>query len=41
MNLRLFDDKEKILLYEYNITLTRDMRKELIEMDGLFAQSRN
>ena len=35
MDLRLSDEKEKILLDEYNITLTRDMRKELTQMGGL------
>ena len=35
MDLQLFDEKEKILLDEYDITLTRDMRKELTQMGGL------
>ena len=35
MDLRLSDEKEKILLNEYDITLTRDMRKELNKMGGL------
>ena len=35
MDLRLSDEKEKILHDEYNITLTCDMRKELTEMGGL------
>lgn len=35
MNLKSSDEKEKILLDEYDITLTRDMRKELTEMGGL------
>ena len=35
MDLKLADEKEKILLDEYDITLTRDMRKELTEMSGL------
>jgi len=35
MDLKLSDEKEKILLDEYDITLTRDMRKELTEMGGL------
>ena len=35
MDLRLSDEKEKILHDEYDITLTRDMRKELTEMGGL------
>ena len=35
MDLRLSDEKEKILLDEYDITLTRDMRKELTQMGGL------
>ena len=35
MDLKLSDEKEKILLDEYDITLTRDMRKELTDMSGL------
>lgn len=35
MDLRLSDEKEKILHDEYDITLTRDMRKELTQMGGL------
>ena len=35
MDLKLSDEKEKILLDEYDITLTRDMRKELTDMGGL------
>ena len=35
MDLKLSDEKEKILLDEYDITLTRDMRKELTQMGGL------
>ena len=35
MDLRLSDEKEKILLDDYDITLTRDMRKELTQMGGL------
>lgn len=35
MDLKLSDEKEKILLNEYDITLTRDMRKELTQMGGL------
>ena len=35
MDLKLSDEKEKILLDEYNITLTRNMRKELTDMGGL------
>ena len=35
MDLKLSDEKEKILHDEYDITLTRDMRKELTEMGGL------
>ena len=35
MDLRLSDEKEKILHDEYDITLTRDMRKELNKMGGL------
>ena len=35
MDLRLSDEKEKILQDEYDITLTRDMRKELNKMGGL------
>ena len=35
MDLRLSDEKEKILHEEYDITLTRDMRKELNKMGGL------
>jgi hypothetical protein len=35
MDLKLADEKEKILLDEYDITLTRDMRKELNKMGGL------
>ena len=35
MDLKLADEKEKILLDEYDITLTRDMRKELTQMGGL------
>ena len=35
MDLKLADEKEKILLDEYDITLTRDMRKELTDMGGL------
>ena len=35
MDLRLSDEKEKILHEEYDITLTHDMRKELTEMGGL------
>ena len=35
MDLKLADEKEKILLDEYDITLTRSMRKELTEMGGL------
>ena len=35
MDLKLSDEKEKILHDEYDITLTRDMRKELTDMGGL------
>lgn len=35
MDLRLSDEKEKILHNEYDIMLTRDMRKELNKMGGL------
>ena len=35
MDLKLADEKEKILLDEYDITLTRDMRKELTDMGDL------
>ena len=35
MDLKLSDEKEKILRDEYDITLTRDMRKELTQMGGL------
>ena len=35
MDLKLSDEKEKILRDEYDITLTRDMRKELNQMGGL------
>ena len=35
MDLRLSDEKEKILRDQYDITLTRDMRKELTQMGGL------
>jgi hypothetical protein len=35
MDLKLADEKEKILHDEYDITLTRDMRKELNKMGGL------
>ena len=35
MDLRLAEEKEKIFLDEYDITLTRDMRKELTKMGGL------
>ena len=35
MDLRLSDEKEKILHDEYDIKLTRDMRKELTQMGGL------
>ena len=35
MDLKLSDEKEKILLNDYDITLTRDMKKELTEMGGL------
>ena len=35
MDLRLSDEKEKVLLDEYDITLTHDMRKELTQMGGL------
>ena len=35
MDLRLSDEKEKVLHDEYDITLTRDMRKELTQMGGL------
>ena len=35
MDLKLADEKEKILHDEYDITLTRDMRKELTDMGGL------
>ena len=35
MDLRLSDEKEKILHDKYDITLTRDMRKDLIKMGGL------
>ena len=35
MDLKLSDEKEKILLDDYDITLTRDMRKELTKMSGL------
>ena len=35
MDLRLAEEKEKILHDEYDITLTRDMRKELTKMGGL------
>jgi hypothetical protein len=35
MDLRLSDEKEKILHEKYDITLTRDMRKELNKMGGL------
>ena len=35
MDLKSSDEKEKILLDEYDITLTRDMRKELTDMGGL------
>lgn len=35
MDLKLSDEKEKILRDEYDIKLTRDMRKELSEMGGL------
>ena len=35
MDLKLSNEKEKILLDEYDITLTRDMRKELTQMGGL------
>ena len=35
MDLKLADEKEKILHDEYDITLTRDMRKELTKMGGL------
>ena len=35
MDLKLSDDKEKILHDEYNITLACGMRKDLTEMNGL------
>ena len=35
MDLRLSDEKGKVLHDEYDITLTRDMRKELTQMGGL------
>ena len=35
MDLRLSNEKEKVLHDEYDITLTRDMRKELTQMGGL------
>ena len=35
MDLKLADEKEKILHDKYDIALTRDMRKELTEMGGL------
>ena len=35
MDLKLADEKEKILHDKYDITLTRDMRKELTKMGGL------
>ena len=35
MDLKLADEKEKILHEEYDITLTRDMKKELNKMGGL------
>lgn len=35
MDLKSSDEKEKILCDEYDITLTRDMRKELTKMGGL------
>lgn len=35
MDLKLADEKEKILHEEYDITLTRDMKKELKKMGGL------
>ena len=35
MDLKLSNEKEKILHDEYDITLTRDMRKELTQMGGL------
>ena len=35
MDLKSSDEKEKILHDEYDITLTRDMRKELTKMGGL------
>ena len=35
MDLKLSDEKEKILRDEYDIILTHDMRKELTEMGGL------
>lgn len=35
MDLKLADEKEKILRDKYDITLTRDMRKELNKMGGL------
>ena len=35
MDLKSSNEKEEILHDEYNITLTRDMRKELTEMGGL------
>ena len=35
MDLRLSDEKEKVLHDEYDITLTCDMRKELTQMGGL------
>ena len=35
MDLKSSDEKEKILCDEYDITLTRDMRKELTDMGGL------
>ena len=35
MDLRLSDEKEKVLHDEYDITLTRDMRKDLTQIGGL------
>ena len=35
MDLRLSDEKEKVLHDDYDITLTGDMRKELTDMGGL------
>ena len=35
LGIRLSDEKEKVLHDEYDITLTRDMRKELTQMGGL------